>query len=259
MYGGLYWDINLFSLHFLSKLDKQLSLEQLAELDEYESERRSMETKKKEMQQQLLLEQAKENAQQAESRAEVLMEESKQLQQQIAQEWIVEQDKDTGKMFYISTKTGTSQWETPDVFIQAQQVEAAVAAATEIAHVQSLERDQALEALEQARVASRDAEVAAVRVMDAVSARLTWREFNQKVIQLQHQVDQWLVELDIHKGTEQHAATTLQDVAHSFKMANANAQVWEKKTLWNQVMDEASGDYFYVNAGKCQFILSFTG
>ena len=110
------------------------------------------------------------------------------------------------------------------------------------------ERDDALKEAERARLASRDAEVEAIRKMDAVSARYKWREKNQQIFDLQSTIDKWLMEVDILKKTEKHERSVLNDIQHEYKLLNTSAQIWEEIVVWNSILDETSGENFYVNA-----------
>jgi len=89
-----------------------------------------------------------------------------------------------------------------------------------------------------------------VRAMDAVSARLKWREKYQKVAALESVVSKYLTELDIAKGYEKHERKKCEDLKHTNKLCRTTAQVWEKKDVWLERVDPTSGEIYYENVGE---------
>jgi uncharacterized protein YjiS (DUF1127 family) len=230
-----------------SKQDQQLTLNQLAELDAYESEMAAEETRRAEIAKEMALETAKENAKEAEAATKSMMKQRDALKEQMEQEWAMNTDEDTGKVYYVSKTTGQSQWETPLVVVQNNQLNQQLVEAQQKMDQITGERDAALLAVEEARKASRDAEVAAVKKLDAVSARYKWREKKAAVAELQQLVDRLVVDLEVEKTMEKQARTVLETIAHEYKMLKTSSQVWEKKILWEERLDATSGEWYYVN------------
>ena len=224
-----------------------LDLSELAELEGYEGERKAEATKRLEAEKELMLDRAMQNAEDAELRANDLKEMSVALNNAADAEWEIVKDEATGKTYYASKIDGRTQWEEPDILARARAVSLERREAEELVERVQAERDAAVHEAELAREKARNAEIEAVRLMDAVSARYKWRETNEAVTERQSKVDKWMTELDVAKGYRNHEKKTYDELDHEYKTADASARFWSEKMLWREEWDPTSGRTYYVN------------
>jgi hypothetical protein len=153
------WKEKYIDAMIQSRSDNQLELSELAELEAYEAEKIELEARRKEVEMELLLSDALENAQQAQEQATALEAESEALLLQVKNEWVTKIDEESGKTYYISQSTGQSQWEVPELILTANKVADAHQRAALLAVQLETAKNEQMLAAEKARIASRDAEI----------------------------------------------------------------------------------------------------